>query len=177
MTSDIRADDFGKPTVPGAARRTRCCVSLRHDVEKRTVGDRIAERALDRGRRRPVIVVKGVANPACPATGPGPFLLQSGCDRARHHRPARRVPTCRAGRPPRSAAPEHRHRRGDRAARRRRRPSHAPGGCAFPAAAPEPTCSRSRLRAAVLKRLMPEPGRQGTPVRYCILVLQGSPFS
>ena len=28
------------------------------------------------GRRRTVIVVKGVANPACPATGPGRFLLQ-----------------------------------------------------------------------------------------------------
>jgi vacuolar-type H+-ATPase subunit H len=29
------------------------------------------------GGRHPVIVVKGVANPACPATGPGPILLQS----------------------------------------------------------------------------------------------------
>jgi len=97
-----------------------------------------------------VIVVKGVANPACPATGPGPLLLQSGCDRARHHRPARCVPACRAGRPPRSAPPEHRHRRGDCAARRRRRPGRAPGGCAFPATAPGRTCSRGRLRTAVL---------------------------
>ena len=97
-----------------------------------------------------MIVVKGVANPACPATGPGPFLLQSGCDRARHHRPARRVPACRAGRPPRSAPPEHRHRRRDRAARRRRRPGRAPGGCALSAAAPGSTCSCGRLRAAVL---------------------------
>ncbi len=29
------------------------------------------------GGPRPATVVKGVANPACPATGPGPFLLQS----------------------------------------------------------------------------------------------------
>jgi hypothetical protein len=29
------------------------------------------------GRRRPVTVGKSAANPACPATGPGPFLLQS----------------------------------------------------------------------------------------------------
>ena len=34
------------------------------------------------GGRRPVIAGKGVAKPACPATGPGPFLSQSGCDRA-----------------------------------------------------------------------------------------------
>ncbi len=121
---------------------SRCCKSngWRQDRQE----------SLGPGQGRPVIVVKGVANPACPATGPGPFLLQSGCDRARHHRPARCVPACRAGRPPRSAPPEHRHRRGDRAARRRRRPGRAPGGCAFPATAPGRTCSRGRLRTAVL---------------------------
>ena len=66
-------------------------------------------RTQGRALRRPVIVAKGVANPACPATGPGPILLQSGCDRARRHRPARRAPACRAGRPPRAAPPQHRH--------------------------------------------------------------------
>ena len=83
----------------------------------------------------------------------------------------RRDPARRAGRPPRAAAPEHRHRRGDRAARRRRRPGDAPNRCVLPAAAPQPACSRRRLRAAVLiwHRLsarvqLPdnrEPGRRG----------------
>ena len=31
----------------------------------------------DRTAHRPAIVVKGIANPAYPVTGPGPFLLQS----------------------------------------------------------------------------------------------------
>ena len=66
------------------------------------------------------------------------------------YRPARRAPACRAGRPPRAAPPEHRYRGGDRAARGRRRPGRAPGRYAVPAAAPLPTRSRRRLRAAVL---------------------------
>jgi hypothetical protein len=84
------------------------------------------------------------------ATGLGPILLQSGCDRARRHRPTRHAASCRAGRPPRAAPPEHRHRRGDRAARRNGRPGRAPGQYTVPAAAPGPGCSRRRLRAAVL---------------------------
>ncbi len=86
----------------------------------------------------------------CPGVGETVSSTVPGCDRARHHRPPRCVPACRAGRPPRSAPPEHRYRRGDRAARRRRRPGGPPGGCAFPAAAPGPACSRGRLRAAIL---------------------------
>ena len=95
--------------------------------------------------------------PACRAAGPGPFFYSPGCDRAcchrslpRRHRPVRHAPVRRAGRPPRAAAPEHRHRCGDRAARRGRRPGRAPGRCAVPAAAPGPACSRRRVRAAVL---------------------------
>src|SRR5690348_5218880 len=42
-------------------------------------------------------------------------------------RPARCAPARRAGRPPRAAPPQHRHRRGDRAACRRRCPGRAPG--------------------------------------------------
>ena len=78
-----------------------------------------------------------------------------------HRRPARRAPACRADRPPRSAPPEHRHRRGDRAARRCHRPGRAPGRRAFPVAAPGPSCSRRRLRAAVLITARPGRGRQG----------------
>jgi hypothetical protein len=112
-----------------------------------------------RNKRAPsVIVMKDVANPACPAPDQRRFLLQSRCDRAprchrsppRHHRPERRGPARRAGRPPRAAPPEHRHRRGDRAARRRRRLGRARSRCALPAAAPGPACPGRRLRAAVL---------------------------
>ena len=79
-------------------------------------------------------------------------------------RPARRAPACRAGRPPRAAPPEHRHRRGDRAARRRRRPGRAPSRCALPAAAPGPACSGRRLRAAVLKPAHARTGETRHPV-------------
>ena len=72
--------------------------------------------------------------PACRAAGPGPVLYSPGCDRAcchrslpRRHRPGRRASARRAGGPPRAAPPEHRHRRGDRAARCGRRPGRAPG--------------------------------------------------
>ena len=72
--------------------------------------------------------------PACRAAGPGPFFYSPGCDRAccyrslpRRHRPGRRASARRAGGPPRAAPPEHRHRRGDRAARCGRRPGRAPG--------------------------------------------------
>ena len=86
----------------------------------------------------------------CPGVGETVSSTVPGCDRARHHRPPRCVPACRAGRPPRSAPPEHRYRRGDRAARRRRRPGGPPDRGALPAAAPGPACSRGRLRAAIL---------------------------
>jgi hypothetical protein len=49
-----------------------------------------------------------------------------------------------------AAPPEHRRRRGDRAARRRGRPGRAPGRRALPAGAPPPARSRHRQRAAVL---------------------------
>ncbi len=58
----------------------------------------------------------------------------------------------RAGRPPRTAPPEHRHRRGDRAARRRCRPGRAPARRALPATTPTPARSRRWQRAAVLIR-------------------------
>ena len=77
---------------------------------------------------------------------------------ARRHRPARRVPARRAGRAPRAAPPQHHHRRGDRATRRRCRPGRAPAGCGLAAAAPGPAWSRRRLRAAVL---MPAHARAG----------------
>ena len=44
-----------------------------------------------------------------------------------------RVPACRAGRPPHTAPPEHRYRRGDRAVRRRRRPGRTQARHADPA--------------------------------------------
>ena len=93
------------------------------------------------------------------------FFYSPGCDRARchrslsrRHRPAGRAAAPRAGRPPRSVPPEHRHRRGDRAARRGRRLGRAPSWCAFPAAASALACPRRRLRAAVL-RTAHAPGR------------------
>jgi DNA invertase Pin-like site-specific DNA recombinase len=56
------------------------------------------------------------------------------------------------GRPPRAAPPQHRHRRGDRAARRRRRPGRTPARRALPAPTPAPARPRRRQRAAVLTR-------------------------
>ena len=64
------------------------------------------------------------------------------------------VPARWPGRPPRAAPPEHCHRRGDRAAGRRRRPGRAPNRCVLPAATPGPACPRRRLRAAVLIRTL-----------------------
>jgi len=43
-------------------------------------------------------------------------------------------PSRRAGRPPRAAPPQHRHRPRDRPARRGRRSGGAPGRCILPAA-------------------------------------------
>ena len=73
----------------------------------------------------------------------GPILLQTGCDRACRHRPARHAGVCQAGRAARAAPPEHRHRCGDRATRRHRRTGRAPGGCAEPKVAPENQVLRS----------------------------------
>ena len=46
-------------------------------VENRTINNMINYGRPDRAGAALVVVVKGVAKPACPATGPGPFLLQS----------------------------------------------------------------------------------------------------
>ena len=104
------------------------------------------------------------------------FFCSPGCEPARchrsllrHHRPVRRATARRAGRPPRPAPPEHRHRRRDRAAHRGRRTSRAPNRCAFPAAEPGPECSRRRLRAAVLKTAQAWAGQaRRPPVHYSI---------
>ena len=51
--------------------------------ENRTILDMITSGGPARAGTGPVIAVKGVAKPVCPATGPAPFLPQSpGCDRA-----------------------------------------------------------------------------------------------
>ena len=64
------------------------------------------------------------------------------------------TPARRAGRPPRAAASQHRHRRGDRAACRRCRPGRAPARRALPATTSAPARPRRRQRAAVLTRLI-----------------------
>ena len=73
--------------------------------------------------------------PTVPCRGNDRFFYSPGCDRARcyrslprQHRPVRRAPARRAGCLPRAAPPEHRHRCGDRAARRGRRPGRLQAG-------------------------------------------------
>ena len=130
-----------------------CCKSngWRHD-HRRSPGTGRAPPG-DRRKRRCKSGVSSNRTRTVSSTVPGVIIRQPGCHRPvppRRHRPAGRTPARRAGRPPCAAPPEHRHRGGDRAAHRRRRPGRAPGRCAFPAAAPGPACSRRRLRAAVL---------------------------
>jgi hypothetical protein len=70
--------------------------------------------------------------------------------------PARRTRPGTPGRSsPGAAPPGHRHRRGTRAACRRRRPGGAPGQRPLPAVPPAPARYRHRQRAAVLTRHRP----------------------
>ena len=83
----------------------------------------------------PESVEKRVAKPACLTiqqalvSSTVPDVTPARCHRRlpRRHWPARHAPVRRAGCPPCPAAPEHRHRCGDSAARRGRRPGRAPG--------------------------------------------------